>query len=212
MLFLDVISPLPKFVITDNNKVIESLYILDKYCTKVSDSIHEKFLILQKKYDLLGLLDCLVVCIGPGSYTSLRVGISFMLGISYSKKIPIYGVSCTELLSQFVKVKDFYNTFIVVCSVNNQNFICLPFNQKKYLYKILKINDKHSFDGLDLKLYSKCISNFSLPDFMNKIISSSIKKLEYVDLENKIYKNFLKFSQNKNILQPIYISNNKLFD
>ena len=82
----------------DNNKVIESLHILDQNNTKISDSIHNKFLTLQKKHTLLGLLDCLIVCTGPGSYTSLRVGISFLLGISYSKMIPIFGLSYTELL------------------------------------------------------------------------------------------------------------------
>ena len=89
------ISPVPKFVITDNNKVIESLHILDildQNYTKVSDTILNKFLILQRKHNLLNLLDHLIVCTGPGSYTSLRVGISFMLGIRYSREIPITSV------------------------------------------------------------------------------------------------------------------------
>ena len=47
-LFLDVISPKPKFVLIDNNKIEESLDILDKKNINVSDSIHNKFLRLQK--------------------------------------------------------------------------------------------------------------------------------------------------------------------
>ena len=124
ILFLDVISPVPKFVLLDNNKVIESLDILDQNNNKVSNCLHNKFLILQKKYKLLDLLDHLIVCTGPGSYTSLRVGISFMLGISYSKEIPLSGITCTELLSQFIKVEDIDKTFIVICSANNQYFFC----------------------------------------------------------------------------------------
>ena len=212
ILFLDVISPVPKFVITDNNKVIESLHILDQNNIKISDIIHEKFLILQKKHNLLDLLDYLIVCTGPGSYTSLRVGISFMLGISYSKNIPIYGISYTELLRKFIMVEDFYNTLIVICSSNNQNFICLPVHHKHYQYKILKINDKHTFDNIDLKLYSRCISNFNLPDFLNKKVCSIIEKLECIDFEDKLHENCLTISKNETILQPIYISDNRLFD
>ena len=215
ILFLDVISPVPKFVITDNNKVIESLHILDRLdqnYTKVSDTILNKFLILQRKHNLLNLLDHLIVCTGPGSYTSLRVGISFMLGIRYSREIPIYGITCTELLSPFIMRKDFYKTLIIICSANNQNFLCLPFNHKNYLYKILKINDKYSFDNINLKLYSKCISNFKLPNFINNKICSNIKKLTYILLENTIHENFLKIISNEKVLQPIYISDNELFD
>ena len=104
ILFLDVISQVPKFVLIDNNKVIESLHILNKNNSKVSNCLHKKFLTLQKKYNLLDLLECLIVCTGPGSYTSLRVGISFMFGLSYSKKIPLRGITCTELFSHFINI------------------------------------------------------------------------------------------------------------
>ena len=212
ILFLDIISPVPKFVITDSNKVVESLHILDQNYTKISDTIHNKFLILQRKYNLLNLLDQLIICTGPGSYTSLRVGITFMLGIRYSREIPICGMTCTELFSPFIMREDFYKTLIIICSTNNQNFLCLPFNHKDYLYKILKINDKYSFDSIDFKLYSKCISNFKLPRFINNKICSNIDKLTYINLENTIHKKFLTIFSNEKILHPIYISDNELFD
>jgi len=212
ILFLDVISPVPKFVITDNNKVIESLPILDRNFTKISDIIHDKFLIFQKKYNLLDHLDYLIVCTGPGSYTSLRVGISFMFGISFSTNIPIYGISCADLLSKSLSVKDFYSTFMIICSANNQNFICLPDKLKKYQYKIMKINDNNIFNNIDIKTYSKCISNFYIPDFLNKKICTNIKKIENINFENQLHDILLNFSNKDNVLQPIYISENKLFD
>ena len=203
---------MPKFIITDNNKVIESLYILDQNVNRISDSIHNKFLILQKKHNLLSLLDKLIVCTGPGSYTSLRVGISFMLGISYSRKIPIYGISCTELLSKFVDKKDFYKIFLVICSTNNQYYICLPINNKNYKYKIMKINNQNPFMDIDLRLYSKCITNYNLPDILNKAISLNIKIFDYINIEDKFYQNFFTILNNKTLLKPIYISDNKLFN
>ena len=216
ILFLDVISPVPKFVLIDSNKVIESLHILNKNNNKVSNCLHNKFLTLQKKYNLLDLLECLIVCTGPGSYTSLRVGISFMLGLSYSKKIPLKSITCTELFSYFINVDDIDKTFIIICSGNEQYFVCLPIKNENYNYKILKIDGKDSFENIDLTLYSKCISNFNLPDFIYKEIYSGIGRIEFMNLKDKLYENFFSISKclsiNKNVLQPIYISNNKLFD
>ena len=212
ILFLDVISPEPKFVVIDNNKNIESLHILDDNYNKISDRIHIKFLNLQKKYNLINLLNYLIVCTGPGSYTSLRVGISFMLGISYSKNIPIRGFSGTQLLGSSVLIEDFYKTLIVICSTNNQNYICLPKNHNKFQYKILNVIHQDSLNNIDFKLYSKCITNFNLPDFLNNELSYNIKKLEYINFEDKLNNNLLTTSVDEKILQPIYVSNNKLFN
>ena len=73
-----------------------------------------------------------------------------MLGISYSKNVPIYGISATELLSRFIIVEEFYNTLIIICSTNNQNFMCLPVNHKNYRYKILSVIDQRSFNNINL--------------------------------------------------------------
>ena len=212
ILYLDVISPVPKFVIIDNNKVIESLHILEKSSIKLSDYIHKKFKIIESKYNLLNLLNYLVVSTGPGSFTSLRVGISFMLGLSYSKKIPICGISCAELNSQFVLKKDFSNTLVIICSSNNQNFILFPNNIKNYQYKMFKISDNHSFNEINLKLYSKCVSNYKLPSFINKVVASKINKIDYVNFEDKLNLKYLNKIRRQNIIEPIYLSDNKLLN
>ena len=135
-----------------------------------------------------------------------------MLGISYSKKIPICGFSGTKLLSSSILIKDFYKTLIVICSTNNQNYICLPINHKKFQYKILNVIHQDSLNNIDFKLYSKCITNFNLPDFLNNELSYNIKKLEYINFEDKLNNNLLTTSVDEKILQPIYVSNNKLFN
>ena len=87
ILFLDTVSPSPTFTVIKDNKVIHSIHILDENSNKISDRIIPVFLKLQKESQLDDKIKKLVVCTGPGSYTSLRVGIAFMYGISYSKKI-----------------------------------------------------------------------------------------------------------------------------
>ena len=56
------------------------------------------------------------------------------------------------------------------------------------------------------------ISNSNLPYFLNKLVCSTIKQLEYIKFEDKLNRDFLIISNNEKILQPIYISNNKLFN
>ena len=135
-----------------------------------------------------------------------------MLGMSYVRKIPIYGIKYTEFLRKFIMKEDYYKTLVIICSANSQNFVCFPVNYNKFQYRILLINDKHTFDTIDLKLYSKCISNFNLPDYLNKKVCSTIKNIEYIDFEDTFHENFLTIMNNETILQPVYISDNRLFD
>ena len=84
----------------DNSKIIDSIHILNEKNSKISDSIHTKFSFFKKNNNILfSKLKHLAVCTGPGSYTSLRVGISFMFGLSFAKNIPLYGITGIELLS-----------------------------------------------------------------------------------------------------------------
>ena len=64
---------------------------------------------------------------------------------------------------------------------------------------------------IDLNLYTHCVSNFKIPNFIKNEISS-LKKIIFNNLENKIYKNFKCMPVNKNVIKPVYVSENKLFD
>ena len=48
-----------------------------------------------KMSDISGIITIL----GPGNYTSIRVGIAFSLGLSKSMSLPIYGISALEAIS-----------------------------------------------------------------------------------------------------------------
>ena len=89
------------------------------------DKTDSKIVHSNETYDVIDNtnLDKLIVSTGPGSFTSLRVGISFMYGQSISKDVPFYGISSTKLLNYSIKKNNYENTLLLICSANNQNFI-----------------------------------------------------------------------------------------
>ena len=210
ILFLDVVSPSPKFVLIDNDKIIRSIHILDKNIIKISDNLLPKYLFLEKKYALFNKIDKLVVSTGPGSFTSLRVGISFMYGQSISKNIPIYGISCTKLLNCSIQKDNYENTLLFVCSVNNQNFICIPFNKTSNNYKIHKINDE-ILKNVNISRYTSCISNYKLNNDLKKRLSN-INNFVVHNIEENLNSCVLTTLNEGQIINPVYVSDNKLFN
>ena len=59
----------------------------------VEQALHDQSLTLQQ-------LDALVCCLGPGSFTGVRIGIGIAQGLAYGAKIPLIGVSSLEALAQ----------------------------------------------------------------------------------------------------------------
>ena len=210
ILFLDVVAPCPKFVLIDNDKIIRSIHILDKNIIKISDNLLPKYLMLEKKYKLFNKINTLVVSTGPGSFTSLRVGISFMYGQSISKNIPIYGVTITKLLNYSIKESHYKKTLLLICSVNNQNFICTPFNKANNGYKIHKISDE-ILKKINFGHYNTCISNYKLSQDLKKKFSN-INNFVVHNVEKSLNPCVLSNLKEGQIIKPVYISDNRIFN
>ena len=210
ILFLDVVSPCPQFVLLDNDKIIRSIHILDKNIIKISDGLLSKYLKLERKYDLFNKIDKLIVSTGPGSFTSLRVGISFMYGQSISKDIPFYGISSTKLLNYSIKRDNYENTLLLVCSANSQNFICIPFKKASNDYKIHKINDT-ILKKINSDCYTSCVANYKIPDDLKKKLSN-INNFVVHNIEENVNLCVLSNLKKEQVISPVYISDNKLLN
>ena len=194
-LFLDVASPIPEFHIINDKKVIDSTKIIDHTAEKLSDNIIPKYLKLKDNYQLGNNLSNLIITIGPGSYTALRVGASFIAGLSYSMNLPVSTIS-SQNLCKFLH-KDI-NTGVYFQSSKNQSFFTYK-KGSKY------VNEK--IDNSDYILPKNVLSvsyNHSIPKFTNHSIKIQSFSLVDVVLKNILY---LEFKKNFNI-KPIYISNN----
>ena len=132
-LFLDVISPIPEFLVIDDNKIILSRRIVKSEENKLSDYIIPAYKKIDKALDLTKNLTSLIVTTGPGSYTSLRIGVSFILGLHFSKQIKIAGISSEDLLNFEISNNPKLNYGIYLISANKQEFVC---------YKLLNQNFK----------------------------------------------------------------------
>ena len=100
---------------------------------------------------------------------------------------------------------------MIICSSNNQNFIAISSN-KNDKYLINKIDVKLHSVKIDYSKYSYCISNSKLSSNIVKIIGKKIcQQTNFTEIVRLNLKNILSLPI-KSIVEPIYISDNKLFN
>ena len=208
ILFLDTVSPLPEFSLIGDNKIIFSKKIINNHHEKMSDYLIKSYTDLEKKFSLDQKLENLIINIGPGSYTSLRIGIAFFSGLSLSYQIDLKGIPCVDFYKYLISKDDLLLTGIYINSANNQKFICI-YDEKKEYYNIHKIESFNEIENFKIK---KVISNTEL----NKNNSNFFKNIKYQSISFKeiIIKNLdaIMRLESPKIIEPIYISNNKILN
>ena len=208
ILFLDTVSPLPEFSLIGDNKIIFSKKIINNHHEKMSDYLIKSYTDLEKKFSLDQKLENLIINIGPGSYTSLRIGIAFFSGLSMSYQIDLKGIPCVDFYKYLISKDDLLLTGIYIHSANNQKFICI-YDQKKEYYNIHKIESFNEIENFKIK---KIISNTEL----NKDNLNFFKNIKYQSISFKeiIIKNLdaIMRLESPKIIEPIYISNNKILN
>ena len=202
LLFLDLISSIPEFCVIDDNKVILQQKITQSETDKLSDNIIQSYIEIDKRLNLTKNLKRISTTIGPGSYTSLRVGSAFISGLMISRKIPYYPLSIEDILN-FNSIKySKKNLGVFITSSNNQKFLCY------------KIKDN------EMEYYKIENNKYSIPKKIDLILFNKSKIYENNELEQIKFSFFEEFYNNYNnltfkkdiIIKPIYISNNQLLN
>ncbi len=195
-LFLDVISPIPEFHVINDKKIILSIQIIHNNDEKLSDTIIPKYLELQETYKLKEIITHLIITTGPGSYTALRVGASFIAGLSQSMSLPVSEIS-SENIFEFLEYENLHSG-VYIKSSNNQKFLTYKKNGEFFHIKI------ESEDFVLPNHISNLFCNFINDNSFDKNVnykSFSITKIILENLNNLIFKENL-------IIKPKYISNN----
>ncbi len=202
ILFLDVISPIPEFCVIDDNKIILQEKIIQNETDRLSDNIIQSYVAIDKRLNLTQNLKKISTTIGPGSYTSLRVGSAFISGLMISRKIAYYPLSIADILNFNSKISSKKNLGVFITSSNNQQFLC--YRNKDNIMEFNKIeNNKCSIPKhIDLILFNKSEINENY----------KLEQIQFSFFEEfyKIYNN-LTFKKDI-IIKPIYISNNQLLN
>ena len=199
-LFLDVASPISEFHLINDKKIIDSIKITNKTDQKLSDLLIPTYLQIDNDYNLSKKLKKLIITIGPGSYTALRVGASFIAGLSQSMNLPVAVISTTTIYKYLSDTNKEIGIYFE--SSNNQKFFLYKKNSEFIHEKI----DKQNFQIPEL--VSFVFYNFYIPKFIDIKIKSEIFSIKKNVLEN-LHK--LEFSKNL-IIKPIYISNNSILN
>ena len=195
-LFLDVASPIPEFHLIKDKNIIVSLKIVENNDEKLSDNIIPKYLKINEKYNLNVKLTKFIITTGPGSYTALRVGASFIAGLSQSMGLPVATIS-TENMYDFLYNRNM-NSGIYFQSSNNQNFLTFKLYEK-FVHQ--KIENNNFIFPEHIK---KVFYNLKFPNLNNQSLLSEPFSIQDILLSNI---NNLEFAENV-IIKPIYISNN----
>ncbi len=109
ILTVDTSSKMLKVALSNEKKVVSKIEEEGLiHCERLVPAIQE---VLSKVHISLDDLDGLGVCLGPGSFTGLRIGISTIKGIAYVKEIPVVGTISLDLLTR--KAEDRTNKDII---------------------------------------------------------------------------------------------------
>ena len=202
-LFLDVVNPIPEFFIFDDKKLILSKKIIYNDSQKLSDYVFQSYIEINTQLNLNKYITKVGITIGPGSFTSLRVGAALISGIYISKNLPFCTISAYDIINFKSDKKLLQNTGVFMHSANDQKFFC-SLNKDKII-EYSKIEDKEFSlpKNIDLIYY-----NHKKMDLQ----STNCNQIKF-SFEDEVLKNLekIKFITN-NIIKPIYISNNSILN
>ena len=194
VLAIDTTSDICSISLAVNNKIIDSN-------DKIIESSHTKYLaknidsLIKKNTFSISNLDYILLSIGPGSYSGLRVGSSFVKGLSYAIKKQIIPINTFE-------------SMIVNSNLSGSYYVAL-YSHKNYVF---------AQEFLDGEAFSEqvCdkISNLKkIPIYgyaLNKIENiqyneekpSAIKMIEYF---NQNFESLTKKQKDINDISPTYL-------
>ena len=202
LLFLDVISPLSEFTLIFDNKILINKKILLTKEEKLSDNIISVFQEIDREFKVLKNLKKIIITIGPGSYTNLRIGASFVAGIKYASNVKVCALSVNDLLSFLITKHKLNNSVLYLETANKQNFLCIKKNYDHHDY--IKVDkENYIFDEQINTLFYN--NNQLITNTKNiKHVKFSILQIVMENHSNLVFDHCL--------IKPIYISNNKILN
>ena len=215
ILAIDTSSKICSVSILEDNDVILEKHTNDEktHSQNLMPLVDELFKETNLSLDNIDLLSC---CLGPGSFTGIRIGIATVKAFADAKKIPCVGVTSLESLAYNIKTP---GLIVSLIDAKNENvyyslfsFDGTSYNQigeyradtiQNILDSLSIYDDALTFVGDGSKLYQEKIQTFIknpvfASDEQNIQTSISIGKSAYNKFTSGIY-------GDSNALLPIYL-------
>ena len=196
-------------ILKDNKIVLNLSKILNKTYSKFLVSILKKS--LEKSNLDIKKINCILISLGPGSFTGIRIGIAAAKGLGIPHKINISGYNNMDILVNSVDKKIKKNVITIIKSKKNDYYFQV-FNTKKKpltktsffsIYNLPKLffNKNVVFSGdLDLDLIKEIKKRKKNEFFLYKKKFSNARMLINLIKDNQ-------YIAKKTTLDPIYVYN-----
>lgn len=160
-----------------------------------SEVITEEFLkLLRSSGGSLENLNKIVIDVGPGSFTGIRVGLSFVSSLSYSKNIPITALNSLEVMAFRANVTG--KVFVSIPAIKG-HFYAAAFEKKSN--SIQTLLDPTSLPSKELE---ECKENYL--HYINSDLShSSLKSSDLADFYQALPRTFTEDSWKS--IKPLYL-------
>ncbi|MGQ9816464.1 MAG: tRNA (adenosine(37)-N6)-threonylcarbamoyltransferase complex dimerization subunit type 1 TsaB [bacterium] len=140
-------------------------------------------------------LDAIAITIGPGMFTSLRVGLAFAKGLYLSQHIPIYAVNTLDVIVKSFPASALKNNKIIIAPVINafQNDIYVAFynHHRRITKDLLMASDFFAeYVSCRFKLCDKIIAIGPGTQIIkqNKAITRLLKRTKnFIIVDSKLY-------------------------
>lgn len=179
-----------------NSKTSKTFELTEFVGRKQSEQLHVKIreILLQAELKVSDI-DIIVVNLGPGSYTSLRLGIATAKGLALPfKHIKVLGINSFDLYKELYQKDDKSSAILIE---NNQAQVYLQTQNETVVIDKEEIKDYLTDDmniyGSGFEQYSEFLTNYNLKQDTNNI--------KALDIINYVIKHNIK----KSSLEPLYL-------
>lgn len=176
-LFLDTTSQSVSIAISEKDKIIFNLYLntFNNISEKILDILEESFILSPFKKENI---DEMIVVIGPGSFTGIRVGVATMQGLSIAISKPLFGISTLDAFA-LSRPKE---TQKIALKLRGKEYVCREYDFKSNIfsdyYMISKDELTEDTELVDNTQIHNCLKHDMLAHFQTPPAPFYFKKSE----------------------------------
>jgi tRNA threonylcarbamoyladenosine biosynthesis protein TsaB len=143
---------------------------------------NELSLLLKRNQIELTQVTRLVIGLGPGSFTGLRLGISTLKGLSYALQIPLVGVSSLKALAREIKITE-SDLFSIALVKKGEFYVAHYFNDNNGTHERTPVTSMTmaQFAQHVIQFPAAKICGPALADYRDQLISLGCKAVQLIE-------------------------------